>query len=249
MMKYQAINAQMTDAWCEAGWEWGKAITHEEYVKALNGEWNVRLTPTKYVPHAWFGDVQGKQVLGLASGGGQQIPIFSALGAVCTVLDYSTKQCESERMTAKREGYQVNVIQADMSQRLPFDDGAFDLIFHPVSNCFVEEVKPIFKECFRVLKKGGVLLCGLDNGFAYIFDDTERNIKYKLPFNPLKDSVAYEDSIKNDWGIAFSHTLEEQIGGQLEAGFILTHLYEDTSGEGLLHEYNVPTFLATRAVK
>ena len=102
----------------------------------------------------WFGDVQGKQVLGLASGGGQQIPIFSALGAVCTVLDYSTKQCESERMTAKREGYQVNVIQADMSQRLPFDDGAFDLIFHPVSNCYVEEVKPIFKECFRVLKKG-----------------------------------------------------------------------------------------------
>ena len=99
------------------------------------------------------------------------------------------------------------------------------------------------------MKKGGVLLCGLDNGFAYIFDDTERNIKYKLPFNPLKDSVAYEDSIKNDWGIAFSHTLEEQIGGQLEAGFILTHLYEDTSGEGLLHEYNVPTFLATRAVK
>lgn len=47
----------MTDAWCEAGWEWGQAITHEEYVKALNGEWNVRLTPTKYVPHAWFGDV------------------------------------------------------------------------------------------------------------------------------------------------------------------------------------------------
>ena len=83
----------------------------------------------------------------------------------------------------------------------------------------------------------------------HIFDDTERNIKYKLPFNPLKDSVAYEDSIKNDWGIAFSHTLEEQIGGQLEAGFILTHLYEDTSGEGLLQEYNVPTFLATRAVK
>ena len=248
-MRYQDINAKTIDAWCESGWEWGQAISHEEFNAARNGQWDVLLTPTKYVPHEWFGELKGKEVLGLASGGGQQIPIFSALGAKCTVLDYSGNQCESERMVAKREGYTVNVIQADMTKRLPFEDGAFDLIFHPVSNCYVEDVKPIFKECYRVLKKGGILLCGLDNGFAYIFDETETNMKYTLPFNPLKDPVAYEDSIKNDWGIAFSHTLEEQIGGQLEAGFTLTDLYEDTSKNGVLHDYNVPTFFATRAVK
>ena len=248
-MRYQDINAKTIEAWCESGWEWGKAISHEEFNAAQNGQWDVLLTPTKYVPHEWFGELKGKDVLGLASGGGQQIPIFSALGAKCTVLDYSGNQCESERMVAKREGYTVNVIQADMTKRLPFEDGAFDLIFHPVSNCYVEDVKPIFKECYRVLKKGGILLCGLNNGFAYIFDETETNMKYRLPFNPLKDPVAYEDSIKNDWGIAFSHTLEEQIGGQLEAGFTLTDLYEDTSKYGVLHDYNVPTFLATRAVK
>ncbi|HJA70196.1 MAG TPA: class I SAM-dependent methyltransferase [Candidatus Lachnoclostridium stercoravium] len=248
-MRYQDINAKTIDAWCESGWEWGKAISHEEFNAAQNGQWDVLLTPTKYVPHEWFGELKGKDVLGLASGGGQQIPIFSALGAKCTVLDYSGNQCESERMVAKREGYTVNVIQADMTKRLPFEDGAFDLIFHPVSNCYVEDVKPIFKECYRVLKKGGILLCGLNNGFAYIFDETETNMKYRLPFNPLKDPVAYEDSIKNNWGIAFSHTLEEQIGGQLEAGFTLTDLYEDTSKYGVLHDYNVPTFLATRAVK
>ncbi len=248
-MNYQDINAKSIDAWCESGWVWGKAISHEEYNEALNGKWNVLLTPTKYVPHEWLEELKGKQLLGLASGGGQQIPIFSALGAKCTVLDYSAKQCESERMVAKREKYTVNVIQADMTKRLPFDDESFDLVFHPVSNCYVEEVKPIFKECYRVLKKGGILLCGLSYEFPYIFDETETNIKYKLPFNPLKDPVAYEDSMKNDWGIAFSHTLEEQIGGQLEAGFILTNLYEDTSGSGVLHDHNVPTFLATRAIK
>lgn len=248
-MRYQDINAKTIDAWCESGWEWGQAISHEEFNAARNGQWDVLLTPTKYVPHEWFGELKRKEVLGLASGGGQQIPIFSALGAKCTVLDYSGNQCESERMVAKREGYTVNVIQADMTKRLPFEDEAFDLIFHPVSNCYVEDVKPIFKECYRVLKKGGILLCGLNNGFAYIFDETETNMKYRLPFNPLKDPVAYEDSIKNDWGIAFSHTLEEQIGGQLEAGFTLTDLYEDTSKYGVLHDYNVPTFLATRAVK
>lgn len=248
-MNYQDINAKTIDSWCENGWQWGKAISHEEYQKALSGEWDVLLTPTKAVPHDWFGNLKGKKILGLASGGGQQIPIFSALGAKCTVLDYSSEQCEREREIAKREGYDVEIVQFDMTKRLPFRDGTFDIIFHPLSNCYVEEVKPIFKECFRVLKKGGILLSGLDNGINFIFDDMETEVKYKLPFNPLNDRHQYEDSIKNDWGIQFSHTLEEQIGGQLEAGFVLTNLYEDTNGEGRLHEYNIPSFFATRAVK
>lgn len=152
-------------------------------------------------------------------------------------------------MVANREGYSVTVVQGDMTKRLPFEDASFDIIFHPVSNCYVEEVKPIFKECYRVLKKDGVLLCGLDNGMNFIFDDTETTVKYSLPFNPLKDKQMYEDSIKNDWGMQFSHTMEEQIGGQLEAGFILTHIYEDTNGHGPLHDLNIPSFIATRAVK
>ena len=94
-MNYQNFNAKTIDSWCDSGWEWGKSITHEEYNNAKNGKWNVLLTPTKYVPHEWFGELKGKKLLGLASGGGQQIPIFSALGAHCTVLDYSTAQCLS----------------------------------------------------------------------------------------------------------------------------------------------------------
>lgn len=248
-MNYQDINARITDLWCENGWEWGQAISHEEYQAAVDGKWDVKLTPTKYVPHDWFGSLKGKAVLGLASGGGQQIPIFAACNAICTVLDYSTAQCDSERMVAKREGYSVTVVQGDMTKRLPFEDASFDIIFHPVSNCYVEEVKPIFKECYRVLKTGGILLCGLDNGMNFIFDDTETTVKYSLPFNPLKDKQMYEDSVKNDWGMQFSHTMEEQIGGQLEAGFMLTHIYEDTNGSGPLHDRNIPSFIATRAVK
>jgi len=248
-MNYQEINSKTIDLWCKEGWEWGKPISHESYEKALNGEWEILLSPTKPVPHAWFGELKGKKLLGLASGGGQQIPIFAALGAECTVLDYSEHQCESERLVAQREGYQVQIIQGDMTKRLPFEEEAFDIIFHPVSNCYVEDVKSIFKECYRVLKKGGILLCGLDNGMNFIFDDDETTVKYTLPFNPLKDEKLYEDSVKNDWGIQFSHTFEEQIGGQLEAGFILTNVYEDTNGAGNLHEHNVPSFWVTRAVK
>ncbi|MCI5648032.1 MAG: class I SAM-dependent methyltransferase [Fusicatenibacter sp.] len=249
-MDYQEINSKVIDSWCKDGWEWGKPISHETYKRAQEGIWGVYLTPTKTVPKDWFGDLKGKKILGLASGGGQQIPVFSALGACCTVLDYSGCQCESELLVAQREGYEVEVIQGDMTKRLPFEEETFDLIFHPVSNCYVEEVKPIFRECFRILKTGGILLCGLDNGINYIFDDeTESVLTHRLPYNPLRNPELYEECMQKDYGIQFSHTIEEQVGGQLEAGFCLTHLYEDTNGEGNLHEHGIPSFLATRAVK
>lgn len=248
-MNYQDINSKTIDSWCQEGWEWGIPISHQVYLDALQGKWEVFLTPTKTVPHEWFGDLAGKRILGLASGGGQQIPIFTALGAQCTVLDYSEQQCESERLVARREGYDVEIIQGDMTKPLPFGDESFDLIFHPVSNCYVEKVEPIFLECYRVLKQGGALLGGYDIGINYLFGEQEDRILYSLPFNPLKDEKLYQDSMENDWGIQFSHTLEEQLGGQLKAGFCLADLYEDTNGSGNLHEHHVPSFVAVRALK
>ncbi|ABN51568.1 MAG TPA: hypothetical protein DEF39_02060 [Hungateiclostridium thermocellum] len=125
------------------------------FEKAKNDDWHVLLTPTKPVPKDWFCEIKNAEILGLACGGGQQMPIFAALGAKCTVLDYSE----------------------------------------------------------------------------------------------MKDEQLYRESIKNNWGIQFSHTIEEQIGGQLRAGFILTDIYQDTNGFGRLHEFNVPTYYATRAIK
>lgn len=243
-MNYQEINAQTIDRWVEEGWEWGIPISHECYLAAQKGQWEVLLTPTKPVPHAWFGDLAGKKVLGLASGGGQQMPIFAALGAACTVLDYAPKQIESELLVARREGYEIRAIRGDMTKPLPFPDGEFDLIFHPVSNCYVEEVRPIWRECFRVLKPGGCLLAGTDHYVNYLVDDEERCVVNRIPFNPLKNPEQMEQLRRSDCGIQFSHSLTEQIGGQLEAGFVLLELYEDTNGEGRLHELGVPTFLA-----
>ena len=51
---------------------------------------------------------------------------------------------------------------------------------HPVSNCYVEEVRPIWKEFYRVLKRGGVLLAGVDTAINYIVDDDEERIVNSL---------------------------------------------------------------------
>ena len=247
--EYTSFNSGIVDKWVDDGWEWGQPIDHETYVRAKAGDWSVLLTPVKPVPREWFCALSGAKVLGLASGGGQQMPVFCAQGADCTVLDYSQRQLDQEALVAQREGYPIEIVRADMTKPLPFADNRFDLVFHPVSNCYIEDVRPVWRECQRVLKRGGILLAGLDNGLAYAFDDEEKNIVRRLPFNPLKDPALYEFSVKNDWGIQFSHTIEEQVGGQLEAGLRLTHIFEDTAGEGFLREHGIPLFFATRAVK
>ena len=94
-----------------------------------------------------------------------------------------------------------------------------------------------------------MLLCGLDTGINYLVDQKEERIINALPFNPLRNETHRKQLEEQDSGWQFSHSLTEQIGGQLRAGFTLTDLYEDTNGEGRLHELHIPSFIATRAVK
>ena len=80
------------------------------------------------------------------------MPIFAALGADVTVLDYSEKQLESERLVSEREGYGIRIVKADMTKPLPFSDGEFDLIFSPVSFVYVEKV-PLQNKTKNPIKK------------------------------------------------------------------------------------------------
>ena len=102
-MNYTDINSKTIDQWVEEGWEWGRPIDHETYERAKAGDWQIVLTPTRAVPKEWYPNLEGCKVLGLASGGGQQMPILTAAGADCTVLDYSEKQLQSEKLVAERE--------------------------------------------------------------------------------------------------------------------------------------------------
>lgn len=80
-------------------------------------------------------------------------------------------------------------------------------------------------------------------------DDEEKEIIWKMPFNPLKDNAVREYMIKENCGMQFSHNITEQIGGQLKAGFTLLDIYEDINGFGWLHEMNIKTYIATKSVK
>lgn len=74
--------------------------------------------------------------------------------------------------------------------------------------------------------------------------------RHTLPFHPLRDLT--EEQIKQKQNaqmpLAFSHTLTEQIGGLIKAGFEITDIYEDRDGGGLFDKY-MDSYVAVRAVK
>jgi len=178
-------------------------------------------------------------------------------------MDLSDKQLDSERKVAKREGYPIDIVKADMTEPFPFEDEKFDMIFHPVSNVYIEDVHHVWRECYRILKPGGLLLSGLCNGLVFAFGDYNNplSVSEKLPFNPLKNPEQMAKLIaEDDDSIQFSHGFDDQIGGQLNAGFVITNAYEDS--DSTLYDGNAPdlinktlkdagisTYWATRATK
>ncbi|HNF48172.1 MAG TPA: class I SAM-dependent methyltransferase [Chitinophagales bacterium] len=237
--------------------KWTLPVNEQDIVDAQNGKYDLLLTPKKPVPVNWLGELNGKQVLCLASGGGQQVPIFAALGAIVTSFDLSDAQLQQDKETCEKFGLQVQLVQGDMADLSALQNDTFDLIFHPCSNCFSEEILPVWKECFRVLKKGGVLLSGFCNPIIYAFDAEKRDeervleVKYKLPYS---DRDSLDETQRNKFKeenepFCYSHSLTTQLGGQLKAGFVLQDLFEDNWGGEEAEDRYFDSFIATKSMK
>lgn len=251
-------NRQAWDQQVDQGSQWTLPVSTEQIEKARNGIVHFVLTPTKIVPDEWLHPLPGKDVLCLAGAGGQQAPLLAAAGAKVSVLDNSPKQLEQDQVVAKREGLEIKSVLGVMSDLSAFEDESFDLIVHPCSNSFAPDVLPVWREAFRVIRPGGNLISGISNPFQYIFDYAEYEkgnlvVRHKIPVSEADD---YDEEMKQRMiargePFSFSHTLEDQIGGQIAAGFSITGFFEDNWAESendLLAPY-IDSFIATRATK
>ena len=255
-MDIRGHNGQAWDREVERGNRWTVPIGPEVIEATRRGEWEIWLTDHKPVPKTWFPEVRGADLLCLASGGEQQAPILAAAGSNVTVLNNSPRQLAQDRSVADRESLTLETVEGDMRDLSAFADGSFDLVFHPVSNLFVPEVRPVWREAFRVLRRGGTLLAGFLNPTVYIFDldlaDTtgELQVKYELPYAATTSLGEEELKRQLDRGdtLEFSHKLEDQIGGQTEAGFLISGLYKDHHRDNSIAAH-IPTFVATRTIK
>ena len=255
------INEYNSAAWDEEsieGSEWCTPVGKDVIEKARRGEILLKLTPNRYVPASWLKDIGGKDVLCLGSGGGQQAPVLAAAGANVISFDISGEQLLKDLFVAGRDGLKLRTLRGDMSELSQFPDGGFELIVNAVSNIFVPDVRTVWKECYRVLRPGGELLSGFMNPSFFLFDHKkaeekgELTVLYKLPYSDLTslDEKKLRELVDKKVPIIFGHTLEEQIGGQTEAGFVITALLEDDwSDEATLLNKFSTTTIVTRASK
>ena len=253
-MKYIEENSKIWDERSQNNDTWSIPVTSEAVNLAKEGVWSIVLTPTKPVPSNWFPEnLAEKKILCLASGGGQQGPILAATGADVTVFDNSKAQLEKDAFVAERDNLQIKTVQGNMQDLSMFEDESFDCIIHPWSNGYIDNVLPVWKECARVLKKNGILLAGFGNPVEYIFNAAKLeqgifSVEHTIPYADIEhmDDPATREIVESG-GYLWSHTLEEQIQGQIDAGFAIVGFYEDIGGTALDNYIN--SSIATKAIK
>jgi SAM-dependent methyltransferase len=233
---------------------WTRPVSLEIIDRARKGDFSILLTEQKPVPREWLPPLSGLDALCLACGGGQQGPLLAAAGANVTVFDNSPRQLDQDRFVAERDRLiNLKTVEGDMRDLSTFADETFDFIFHPVSNLFIHEIRPVWREAFRVLRHGGTMLAGFMNPVFYMFDLEKADngileVKYKLPHADSDHPEIAQKLIATGDALEHSHTLTDQLGGQMDAGFHITGLYEDYHGTSAVSEYT-PTYISTRAIK
>ena len=184
-----------------------------------------------------LGELTGKRVLCLASGGGQQSVAFALLGALVTVYDLSDAQLERDQEAAAHYGVTIETVQGDMRDLSHFADDSFDIVYHPYSINFVPEIDRVFAEVARVLRNGGMYHLHFANPFfsgmtAQDWDGQGYALKHPYING---DEITYQDQ---DWVYnrsenpgetilpprEYRHTLSTIVNGLAAHGFVIRHL-------------------------
>ncbi|MEK7078582.1 MAG: class I SAM-dependent methyltransferase [Patescibacteria group bacterium] len=168
--------------------------------------------------------VKDKNVLCLASGGGQQSVIFGLLGAHVTIVDISKSQLAGDKKAAKHYGYEVTTIQADMSKLSTLDDKSFDLVYQAPSMGYIPDVGQVYSEVARVLRSGGLYRVDAQNPLSQFVDESSwdgKGYRISVPY-----AVKKQLRTGNKEVIEFRHYLDDIFNGLIECGFAIERVQE-----------------------
>lgn len=172
-------------------------------------------------PSSVLADVAGKNVLCLASGGGQQSAVFGLLGAQVTVVDLAEGQLEGDRKAAEYYGYEVVTVQADMRNLSCLPTAFFDLVYQAPSMGYIPDVRSMYSEIFRVLRMGGVYRVEATNPATQFVDESWDGKGYRIT-----KPYSMREHRRDDGAIEYRHYLSDVFNGLVAVGFSIQHVCE-----------------------
>ena len=163
--------------------------------------------------------VEGKEVLCLASGGGQQSAVFGLLGARVTVVDLVEGQLEGDVVAAGHYGYEVTTVCADMRDLSRIGERAFDLVYQAPSMAYVPDVREVYAEVFRVLKpKGMYRVCFTNPATEFVDWNSWDGEGYRIT-KPYSERVEQDEEDGVTGLVQFRHYMADIFNGLIEEGF------------------------------
>lgn len=227
---YKAMNRRAWTCLARQGSDSSQPYGEQQFVQAQ--DW--------LDPECWICWPEVKSVLCLASGGGQQAPLFASLGCRVVSADLCPEQLQRDRRTARRHGFEIECIQADMLDLSALHGRDFDLVYQAVSACYVPNVRGLYAEVFRVLRPGGYYRVEHWTPVSMQLGDdpswTGRG--YELVRPCISGSAhLWRGAAQNGKDFTecchYIHTLTDLIGGLCDTGFRILHFTErGHSGEG-----------------
>ena len=101
-----------------------------------------------------LGDVNGKYLLDLGCGAGENSVYFALLGARCVATDYSPGMVEVALRLAEMNGVQIEGRTIN-AMEIDFPDNTFDIVYASNLLHHIPDPEMTLKEMHRVLKPGG----------------------------------------------------------------------------------------------
>lgn len=202
-------------------------------------------------------ELEGKAVLDLGCGFGENCAAFVKLGALhVTGVDLSEKMIEA----ARREHPDIEFINGDMSD-LSFIKEKYDVIFSSLAVHYIEDFNRLAKEIFEILNHGGFFIFSQEHplttaptsGASWTYD-SGNVVHYNLTDytrNGIRSITWFVDGVEK-----YHRTFSEIINSLASAGFVIDKMLEPIPTEETIKRdprwiknLHKPNFLLIKACK
>ena len=168
-----------------------------------------------------LGNIKNKKILEIGCGGGQCSIAFAKQGAKCTGIDISKKQLEYAEKLAKKNKVNVKFILRSFQDLSKIKSNSYDIVFSAFAFQYSPNIKKVFKQINRVLKKKGLFVFSLDHPFSIVIYE---NRSY-YDTGKIELIETWPDGLKHKF-VGYHRKVSDIFNALIESDFVVERIIE-----------------------